>query len=699
MATRTDKLQVVLEVDGDGQARASVVGFSRDVREVGKAATDASRGGLSDMMRQFGGLKTIIGSLGFVALAKGTIEMNAEFQRLNAGLRTVTGSAAAADREFAKLREFTARTPFQLQEVVEAFVKLKARGLDPSIAALTSYGNTASAMGKSLDQFVEAVGDAATGEMERLRDFGITAATEGEQVAFTFQGMTTRVARDAQSIEGYLRRLGDTDFAGGMALQTEALGGSFSNLQDAVFDLATAIGQSGLNDLVQGLADGLAGIIRQAAGAKQPISELVTELERFQSGAPPSKGGGRSRAATRAARRRTLEAELNEALMGGGGPVGLRLQIDELDDQIAELEARIGGLDERQRRRQGRRLNQDLQGLRAQRDAVFETLGEEELTFGGGAAGGGSAGGGGGNSKEDEKAERQAERLAEQRERFREHLALRFELIEESTLAEEEAERSRYERELETLAEYLEEKMLTEEEHDRYKEILAEQHEQRLTQIHKRETAKREEADRKAAKSQEAAWRAAGGSVRNIMHMLAGESKAMAIASIAVSKGLAIAQVLGYTQPASMLAFASQLIPGDPTSIGRGMAAFAQTQALGGKTAALVAGLTALEGGLQIAQVASGGGGGGGVGGGGGGGAGAPIGGIDSGAPLPGNQAQADTSAVQLIFVGQGGQLDFADSDALADQLRELINERGTVLIQADSPQAYEIAKAARDLA
>jgi hypothetical protein len=129
------------------------------------------------------------------------------------------------------------------------------------------------------------------------------------------------------------------------------------------------------------------------------------------------------------------------------------------------------------------------------------------------------------------------------------------------------------------------------------------------------------------------------------------------------------------------------------------MAAFAQTQALGGKTAALVAGLTALEGGLQIAQVASGGGGGGGVGGGGGGGAGAPIGGIDSGAPLPGNQAQADTSAVQLIFVGQGGQLDFADSDALADQLRELINERGTVLIQADSPQAYEIAKAARDLA
>jgi hypothetical protein len=36
-----------------------------------------------------------------------------------------------------------------VEQITEAFIKLKALGLDPSQEALMSYGNTASAMGKT----------------------------------------------------------------------------------------------------------------------------------------------------------------------------------------------------------------------------------------------------------------------------------------------------------------------------------------------------------------------------------------------------------------------------------------------------------------------------------------------------------------------------------------------------------------------
>lgn len=74
-----------------------------------------------------------------------------------------------------------------------------------------------------------------------------------------------------------------------------------------------------------------------------------------------------------------------------------------------------------------------------------------------------------------------------------------------------------------------------------------------------------------------------------LLDQFAGESKVAALASIALTKGLAIAQTIAHTQTASMLAYASQLIPGDPTSVARATAAAAKTQTMGKISAALIA--------------------------------------------------------------------------------------------------------------
>lgn len=200
----------------------------------------------------------------------GIIRINASFQKLHASLQTVTGSASNADKAFADIKEFAKTTPFQVEEITGAFIKLKALGLEPSMEALRSYGNTASAMGKTLDQFVEAVADAAVGEFERLKEFGIKASSEGDRVKFTFQGVTTEVGKNAKEIEQYLRGLGDVQFAGAMERQMNTIGGAFSNLQDTIADVSSAIGEAGLNTVI------IEMLQKTAAGLAQYKDEIAT---------------------------------------------------------------------------------------------------------------------------------------------------------------------------------------------------------------------------------------------------------------------------------------------------------------------------------------------------------------------------------------------------------------------------------------
>ncbi len=172
-----------------------------------------------------------------------SVKTTAQFEKLKASLKTVFGSQAAADSIFKQILDFASTTPFQLEQVLSAVIKLKALGLDPSMEALRSYGNTASAMGKDLNQFIEAVADASTGEFERLKEFGIKASQQGNKVAFVFQGKKTVIRKNAEEIQEYLRQIGDVQFAGAMEEQMAILEGAFSNFGDSVSTSLDKVGR------------------------------------------------------------------------------------------------------------------------------------------------------------------------------------------------------------------------------------------------------------------------------------------------------------------------------------------------------------------------------------------------------------------------------------------------------------------------
>lgn len=237
------------------------IGFTADSSAITRTnrelRTLANRGNTADrsndsLTRSFGRLAAGAGAA-FTVLKSFSkvVDISRQFDVLDAKLQTATGSAERSAEAFKAVQEFAAKTPFDLAQATNGFTQLVNLGLTPSEKAMVSYGNTASAMGKDLSQMIEAVADATVGEFERLKTFGIKSKTVGENVSFTFRGMTTTVKKEAAAIEGYLMALGTNEFAGAMALRAATLDGALSNLGDTWDNLFLTVSKQGIGSLIQ----------------------------------------------------------------------------------------------------------------------------------------------------------------------------------------------------------------------------------------------------------------------------------------------------------------------------------------------------------------------------------------------------------------------------------------------------------------
>lgn len=218
-----------------------------------------------------------IASITVGALVNKLITVQRQFDVLFSSLKTMTGGVDQANAAWDQLAAFAAKTPYSLDQAVQGFTRLKSLGLDPSEKSMMSFGNTAAAMGKSLNQMIEAVADASTGEFERLKEFGIKARQNGDQVSMTFQGVTTNIGNNARDITTYLQQIGEVNFAGAMEERANTLDGAISNLSDNIDSLLRTINKGGfgtamlndtrtLNTQLQGLNDTIANSQKAGEG-------------------------------------------------------------------------------------------------------------------------------------------------------------------------------------------------------------------------------------------------------------------------------------------------------------------------------------------------------------------------------------------------------------------------------------------------
>lgn len=292
--------------------------------------TEKSLGGMKDAAKVASAALLAIGSSQAI---RSFVDISAKFESMRKSLVTVTGSTGAANQAFALITKSAQEMPFSVQEITASFIKMRSLGIEPTEDVLKSFANTASATGKSFDQFAEAVADAMTGEFERLKEFGIKSSVEGEKVSFTFQGLTTTVGKNSEEIVAYLKSIGEVQFAGAAVDQMDTLSGAFSNFGDAIDQVVIAFGElDAIKDIVNSLAEGLRELskwIRMTGDPKniQSQEELADAIQTTE----------QALAKARAEAEKWAQISADDPLEGG-------MFSSAAENNVAKLENRLKGL-------------------------------------------------------------------------------------------------------------------------------------------------------------------------------------------------------------------------------------------------------------------------------------------------------------------------------------------------------------------
>jgi len=221
---------------------------------------------------------------GMGILGKSVINVNAEFESLEATLTTIEGSTDKARKSLEWVSDFAQTTPYDLKQVGEAFVRLKAYGLDPTTGLLEDLGNASSAMGKDLMAAVEMIADASTGEFERLKEFGLRASQAGNEVTFSWtengKSLTKTVKKNGADITAFIQQQFGHRFSGAMMRQSKTWNGMLSNLGDTWTRFLYQIGQAGFFDVAKNkLADLMDALGRFTnSGAAKKFSDALSKM-------------------------------------------------------------------------------------------------------------------------------------------------------------------------------------------------------------------------------------------------------------------------------------------------------------------------------------------------------------------------------------------------------------------------------------
>ncbi|MEL6949124.1 MAG: hypothetical protein AAGM16_03215 [Pseudomonadota bacterium] len=199
------------------------------------------------------------------------------------------------------------------------------------------------------------------------------------------------------------------------------------------------------------------------------------------------------------------------------------------------------------------------------------------------------------------------------------------------------------------------------------------------TAAERRAAQERVQIERSAARQQLALRQGFTSQAVNLLQVLGTRNRAFQVASIALEKGLAIKRILLQSRVASIYAYASQLIPGDPTSIARAEAARQASLAIGRGTAALAA----AAGVAQIAANARGA---------------AELGSAANPAfaqstdPFSSSSGFGTAEPQRVVNITVAGDVVGQNGELVLQEIRTLLEENDELLFTSQSRQALEIS-------
>lgn len=182
-----------------------------------------------------------------LAIAGGiALKQSMKFERLKTSLKVLTGSAEQGSIAFENLSKFSAKTPFQLDELASANNKLMGFGLSASqsLESLKLLGDVAAVSGGDLNGMTVAFGQAAaegrlmTRDIMQLVNNGVPAyKLLAEEVGVSSAEIRKMASEGEISFEILVGALQNATaeggmFANGMGVLSETVGGKISTLKD-----------------------------------------------------------------------------------------------------------------------------------------------------------------------------------------------------------------------------------------------------------------------------------------------------------------------------------------------------------------------------------------------------------------------------------------------------------------------------------
>ena len=232
-------------------------------------------------------------TLPIVAAGGIAVKQAANFERLRTTLNTLTGSADAGAAAFERLVKFSAKTPFQLDELVKVNNTLMGFGLnaDEAFQSLSMLGDIAGIVGGDLQSIGIAFGQAAaegrvmTRDLRQFINNGVPildilaesmGVARGEIMDMASEGKITfdvlnRAFIDSTSEGG--------KFEGGMNTLSKTLNGLFSTLKDNVNIALAELGQEIAE--VLNLQEGIPALSKKIGELVQNFKNLDTQTKQI----------------------------------------------------------------------------------------------------------------------------------------------------------------------------------------------------------------------------------------------------------------------------------------------------------------------------------------------------------------------------------------------------------------------------------
>jgi tape measure domain-containing protein len=327
-----------------GLSKKGLTKLNGDIRRM-KGNFRRNFGEISGMASRLGGMLVSAVGAGLTAV----IKSGAKLQTLEVGFRSIMGGAEEASKMVAKLNDFTASTPFQLEEVARSARQLLAVGTaaDEVNGQLRMLGDIAAASGNSISDIaaafakVQAKGKVELESLNQLAERGIPIFDELRKVT---GDANMEFGAGAVSVDEYNQALANMAAEGGfasdaMANLSETVDGKLSTAFDNVtLALGKFAEESGLLETVTNILDDFtAGIQHMTLSTDdlQKSRDDVYELRQaFKEATKDNVQGLRDQVREAEIFATTLQTKLGKEAVGGHLE-GIRALKDEIDEAMA----------------------------------------------------------------------------------------------------------------------------------------------------------------------------------------------------------------------------------------------------------------------------------------------------------------------------------------------------------------------------